>query len=245
MRHLKAGRTLGVKPAHRKAMLRNIVTSLLEKEQIKTTVARAKEMRKPLDNMITLGKRGDLSARRKALGFVKSKEAMAKLFGELAERYKDRPGGFSRIMKLGPRRGDGAEMALILLVDKPDDPFAGESKPRRRGGKKEPKAVLQDVAETVREEASGQPPADAEPAKSSKKAAAEADLQTDETKGAEASAQEAAADDTAPDTVSGGAPEADSGGAPEAVSGGAPEAVSGGAPEADSGDAPQKQEEKK
>lgn len=215
MRHLKAGRTLGVKPAHRKAMLRNIVTSLVEKEQIKTTVARAKEMRKPLDKMITLGKRGDLSARRMALGYVKSKEAMAKLFGELAERYRDRQGGFSRIMKLGPRRGDGAEMALILLVGKPDDPFAEESKPRRRKGKKEPKAVLQDVAEEVREEAPDKPPPDAEPAKSSKKAAAEADLQSDEGQGAEASAQEAPADDSTREPPSGDAPGTGSGDAPE------------------------------
>lgn len=207
MRHLKAGRTLGVKPAHRKAMLRNIVTSLVEKEQIKTTVARAKEMRKPLDKMITLGKRGDLSSRRTALGFVKSKEAMAKLFGELAERYRDRQGGFSRIMKLGPRRGDGAEMALIMLVGKPDDPFAEDSKPRRRGGKKEPKEVLQDVAEEVREEASGKPPSDAEPAKSSKKAAAEADHQSQEGEGTVASAQDAPPDDSTPETGSGDAPE--------------------------------------
>lgn len=207
MRHLKAGRTLGVKPAHRKAMLRNIVTSLVEKEQIKTTVARAKEMRKPLDKMITLGKRGDLSARRTALAFVKSKEAMAKLFGELAERYQERQGGFSRILKLGPRRGDGAEMALILLVGKPDDPFAEESKPRRRGGKKEPKAVLKDVAEEVREEIPGKTPPDAEPAKSSKKAAAEADMRSEEGKGAEASAQDTAALDTTPEPVSGDAPE--------------------------------------
>ena len=193
MRHLKAGRTLGVKPAHRKAMLRNIVTSLIEEEQIKTTVARAKEMRKPLDKMITLGKTGDLSARRKALGFVKSKAAMAKLFGELAERYKDREGGFSRIMKLGPRKGDGAEMALILMVGNPDDPFAEEGQPRRRRGKKEPKAVLEDVAEEVREEAKDTPP-DAESAKSSKKAAAEADTGSDESEGAGASAPEGADD---------------------------------------------------
>ena len=124
MRHLKSGRALGVKPAHRRAMMRNLVSSLIEQEQIKTTLARAKEMRTPLDHMITLGKKGDLSARRQALTFVKGKVAMAKLFGELAERYAERPGGFSRILRLGPRRGDGAEMVVILLVGNPNDPFA-------------------------------------------------------------------------------------------------------------------------
>lgn len=180
MRHLKAGRSLGVTTAHRKAMLRNMVTSLIEREQIKTTVTRAKEMRKYLDKMITLGKRGDLSSRRTALGFVKSKEAMAKLFGEFAERYQDRQGGFSRIMKLGPRRGDGAEMALILLVGNPDDPFSEENKSTRRQPKKAAKPVLDAVAEQVREDSSakaGQETAEEKPAISSKKAAAEADVE--------------------------------------------------------------------
>ena len=155
MRHLKAGRTLGVKPAHRRAMLRNIVTSLIEKERIRTTLARAKELRKPLDRMITLGKQGDLSARRQALRFIKSKEAMAKLFGDFAERYEKREGGFSRILQLGPRRGDGAEMALVILVGSPDDPFADESKPKRPGGRRKSKPVLDEVAAEVRDGAAG------------------------------------------------------------------------------------------
>ena len=155
MRHLKAGRALGVTSAHRRAMLRNLVTSLIEKEQIRTTVARAKELRKPLDKMITLGKRGDLHARRQALTFVKSKEAMANLFGDFAERYKDRDGGFSRILKLGPRRGDGAEMAVVVLVGSPEDPMAEAAKParRRRGGAKKTTEVITDVASEVRAEA--------------------------------------------------------------------------------------------
>jgi large subunit ribosomal protein L17 len=152
MRHLKSGRALGVKPAHRRAMLRNMVTSLLEHGRIKTTVTRAKELRKPLDQMITLGKQGDLAARRQALGFVKSKAAMANLFGDLAERYKERHGGYSRILRVGPRRGDGAELALVLLVGGESDPFADEKKPRRRGAR-QPKAVLEQVAEEVGEAA--------------------------------------------------------------------------------------------
>lgn len=149
MRHLKAGRALGVKPAHRRAMMRNLVSSLIEQEQIKTTLARAKEMRTPLDHMITLGKKGDLSARRQALAFVKGKVVMAKLFGELAERYTERAGGFSRILRLGPRRGDGAEMVMILLVGNPNDPFADEKKPSRKGPRKKATEVLDEVAEEV------------------------------------------------------------------------------------------------
>ena len=116
--------------------MRNLVTSLLEHEQITTTVARAKEMRGPLDNMITLGKKGDLAARRRALGFVKTKKAMQMLFDELPERYAERPGGYSRIVRVGARKGDGASMALVQLVDAPNDALAHAEKPtsRRRGG---------------------------------------------------------------------------------------------------------------
>jgi large subunit ribosomal protein L17 len=152
MRHLKAGRALGVKPAHRRAMMRNMVTSVLEHGQIRTTLARAKELRKPLDQMITLGKRGDLAARRRALGFVKSKEAMANLFGDLAERYKERSGGYARVLKLGTRRGDGAELALVMLVGSENDPFTEDKRPRRRPAAKQPKQVIEQVAEEVRSE---------------------------------------------------------------------------------------------
>ncbi len=135
MRHQKSGRALGVKPAHRRAMLRNLVTSLLEHEQITTTVARAKELRGPLDKMITLGKKGDLSARRKALTFVKSKKAMEVLFGAFAERYAERPGGYCRVVRTSVRKGDGAEMAIVQLVDAPNDALAEAQKPAsRRGG---------------------------------------------------------------------------------------------------------------
>lgn len=129
MRHLKSGRRLGVNTAHRKAMMRNLVTSLLEYEQIYCTLARAKEMRKPLDKMITLGKAGDLHARRQALKFIKSKSAMANLFGEFATRYENRNGGYSRIIRLGKRRlGDGAEMVIIQLIDGSYDLFSKAKK---------------------------------------------------------------------------------------------------------------------
>jgi len=152
MRHLRAGKTLGVKPAHRRARLRNLVTSLLEHGRIRTTVLRAKEMRKPLDHMITLGKQGDLAARRKALTFVKSKLAMANLFGELAERFKDRQGGYSRIIRMDRRRGDGAEMAMVILVGSENDPFTEAAKPRRAAGGRKPKGkVIDEVAEKVQD----------------------------------------------------------------------------------------------
>ena len=116
MRHLKAGKRLGRTTAHRKALMRNLVTSLLKHGQIKTTVTKAKEMRKDFDKMITLAKRGDLHARRQALSFVMEKNVVAKLFEEFGPLYKDRNGGYTRIYKVGNRLGDNAEMALIQMV---------------------------------------------------------------------------------------------------------------------------------
>ncbi|PCI28423.1 MAG: 50S ribosomal protein L17 [SAR324 cluster bacterium] len=117
MRHLKAGKRLGVTTSHRKAMMRNLVTSLLEHGEIKTTITRAKEMRKYFDKMIILGKRNTLHSRRQALAFVKTKEAMEKLFDEYGPLYQERNGGYTRIYKLGNRLGDNAQLALIQMVD--------------------------------------------------------------------------------------------------------------------------------
>ena len=118
MRYRKAGRKLGRNAAHRKALFRNMVTSLLEHEQIKTTDAKAKELRGVAERMITLAKRGDLHARRQALSVIQSKDVTAKLFGELAERYRERPGGYTRVIKLGHRHGDAAPVSIIELVDR-------------------------------------------------------------------------------------------------------------------------------
>jgi len=120
MRHRVAGRKLGRKTGHRLAMFRNMVTSLLDHERIVTTVTKAKEIRKFAEHMITLGKRGDLYARRQALAFVRSKKVAHKLFAEIAPRYAQRQGGYTRIVKMGFRRGDGAPMCLIELV-KPEE----------------------------------------------------------------------------------------------------------------------------
>ena len=120
MRHLKAGRRLARTTEHRKAMLRNLVTQLLEHEQVQTTQAKAKEARQWAEKMITLAKRGDLHARRQTLRVVRTKKAMAKLFGELKDRYQDRPGGYTRIIPLGFRVGDGAPLTLLELVGRPE-----------------------------------------------------------------------------------------------------------------------------
>ena len=117
MRHRKSGRKLNRTSSHRKAMMRNLVTSLLEHERIETTDAKAKELRGLADRMITLGKRGDLHARRRALRVIRSKEVTAKVFDELAERFRDRPGGYTRVLKLGNRVGDAAPVSIIELVD--------------------------------------------------------------------------------------------------------------------------------
>jgi large subunit ribosomal protein L17 len=117
MRHRKAGRRLGRNTSHQQAMLRNMVTSLLEHERIVTTTPKAKELRKLTDKMITLAKRGDLHARRQALAVIRSKKVVDKLFTELKEEYKDRNGGYTRIIRTGNRTGDAASMAIIELVN--------------------------------------------------------------------------------------------------------------------------------
>ena len=152
MRHLKPGNRLGVTTAHRLAMMRNMVTSIIENGQITCTLARAKEVRKPLEKMIGLGKRGTLHSRRQALRFVKSKEAMAQLFGDLAERYKDRNGGYCRIIKLGKNRlGDNSEMAIIQLLGSEGDKLS-ELKTQKGAKKKQKKkenTVLKEVSEEI------------------------------------------------------------------------------------------------
>ncbi len=113
---MAGNRKLGRTTDHRMAMLRAMVTFLLENGRIETTVARAREVRPLAEKMITLGKKNTLASRRQAAAFLTRKEAVAKTFGELSEKYADRNGGYTRIVKIGPRRGDAAEMAIIELV---------------------------------------------------------------------------------------------------------------------------------
>jgi large subunit ribosomal protein L17 len=117
MRHLKQGRKLGRTTAHRKALLRNLATALFEHERIVTTEPKAKELRRIADKLVTLGKRGNLHARRQALQVVRSNAVVRKLFDEVAPRFAGRQGGYTRILRLGYRPGDAAAMAVIELVD--------------------------------------------------------------------------------------------------------------------------------
>ncbi|MDJ0787348.1 MAG: 50S ribosomal protein L17 [Myxococcota bacterium] len=117
MRHRYRHGKLGRNASHRKALLRNMVTSLLAEERIETTDAKAKELRRVADKMITLGKRGDLHARRQALAVIRDDGVTAKLFSTLAERYKERPGGYTRVLKTRNRIGDAAPMSIVELVD--------------------------------------------------------------------------------------------------------------------------------
>ena len=116
MRHRKAGRKLGRTSSHRRAMMRNLVTSLLEHEKIITTDAKAKELRGVADKMITLGKRGTLHARRQALSFIRDNRVTQKVFEELSSRYTERAGGYTRIVKVGNREGDNALLSMIELM---------------------------------------------------------------------------------------------------------------------------------
>jgi len=122
MRHGVAGRKLGVTSSHRKAMFRNMAVALLKHEQITTTLPKAKELRPVTERLITLGKRGGLHARRLAYNELRDETIVAKLFSGLADRYRTRPGGYTRVLKAGVRYGDAASMAVIELVDR--DPAA-------------------------------------------------------------------------------------------------------------------------
>lgn len=129
MRHRKGPRKLNRTTSHRKAMFANMATALVKHEQIVTTLPKAKELRRAVDKLITLGKRGDLHARRQALSVIKDRALVDKLFTTLAERYADRPGGYTRVLKAGFRYGDSAPMAIIELVDRDEDARGQDSGP--------------------------------------------------------------------------------------------------------------------
>jgi large subunit ribosomal protein L17 len=130
MRHRKKGRKLGRTSAHRKAMLSNMAASLIKHEQISTTLPKAKELRGVVDRLITLGKRGDLHARRQAIAALGDKAMVGKLFATLGPRYAERPGGYTRVLKAGFRYGDAAPMAVIELVDRDPEAKGLDSGPR-------------------------------------------------------------------------------------------------------------------
>ena len=171
MRHRKAGRKLSRTSSHRLAMFRNLVTSVLEHERVMTTDAKAKEIRRWVDWMITLGKKGDLAARRQALRVIRDKSVVHKLFADLAPRYQNVNGGYSRVIKIGYRRGDGAPMSMIELID-------FETLEKKRPGKKKKKEKAR-VEEAVTEaavdsEAEGAPGVAEEPSEGEKSEVEEA-----------------------------------------------------------------------
>src|SRR6266511_28372 len=127
MRHRRSGRKLGRDASHRKALYANLTSALIEHGRIRTTAAKAKEVRPVAEQMITLGRRGGVHARRQALKFLRSQDVVHKLFSDVGPRFADRDGGYSRIVRIGPRLGDAAEMVYLELVD-----FLPEAKPVRR-----------------------------------------------------------------------------------------------------------------
>ncbi len=137
MRHLVKKKKLGRNTAQRRALLRNLVTSFLEKERMRTTLAKAKAAKPLAEKMITLAKRDTLHAKRQALSYIYKKPVVKKLFEELGPRFSERPGGYTRIVKIGPRAGDGAEMAILELIG---SEFEKKAKKKKEKGKAKPKA---------------------------------------------------------------------------------------------------------
>lgn len=158
MRHKRLGRKLGVTTKHRKSMFRNMVTDLFRFDKIKTTDMKAKELRRIAEKMITLAKEGTLHKRRQAAAYIRDKSVLKKLFDEIAAKFKDRPGGYTRIIKLGFRKGDNTPISVIELVE--EDYKPAKKKKAKTSAKKQPKT--------------GETPAEGKPkAKSSKKESAE------------------------------------------------------------------------
>lgn len=154
MRHNKAGRRLGRTTSHRVAMFRNMVTSLLSNERITTTDAKAKELRSIADKMVTLGKKGDLHAMRQAAAYIRDKKVVTKLFATIAPRYKDRNGGYTRIIKLGIRTGDNAPLSQIELVEEQFVAKPATKKPVQKTVKPSAPAPEAPLVEAKAEEAS-------------------------------------------------------------------------------------------
>jgi large subunit ribosomal protein L17 len=156
MRHRARSRKLGRTSAHRAAMYRNMVTSLLQHGRIETTDAKAKEVRRIADRMITLGKRGTLHARRRALRVIRQREVAARVFDELADRYRDRPGGYTRVLKLRHRVGDAAPMSMVELVEG-QAPVAARAAGRKKRSKKIARKTEEKTGKAAAEEGGDKP----------------------------------------------------------------------------------------
>ena len=155
MRHSNSGRRLGRNSSHRAALYRNLVTSLFEHGKVQTTDAKAKEVRRIAERLITLGKKGDLHARRRALAYVRDKDVVAKLFAEVSPRFAGRPGGYTRIVKLWARRGDNAPISLLELVQEECTPKPKRAKPALEAAKPAP-AVASPASEAAAAVAEGE-----------------------------------------------------------------------------------------
>jgi large subunit ribosomal protein L17 len=160
VRHARSGKKLGRDSAHRKALYANLAGALIEHGRIKTTVTKAKAVRPIAEQMITLGRRGDLHARRQATAFLRSRDVVHKLFAEVAPLFKERPGGYTRIVKIGPRPGDAAEMAYLELVD--EEYVAREREARREEPVAEEPVAEEPVADVPVEAAEEAPETEAE-----------------------------------------------------------------------------------
>jgi len=166
VRHRKSSAKLGKTGSHRRAMLRNMVTSLLRHERIKTTLPKAKEARRYAEKMITLGKKETLAARRRAYRFISDTVIVKKIFDNLAYRYVERKGGYTRIIKIGPRRGDAAEMVFLELVDRPEpteEDLKGDKKKKASESTKNKVTKTESKEESKKDTKKKQPKA--EPAK--------------------------------------------------------------------------------
>ena len=190
MRHMKSGKRLGRNTSHRKAMMRNMVTSFFDHEKITTTDARAKELRKMAEKLITIALRGDLHSRRLVMQLVRDKKIVAKLFDTIAPRYTERPGGYTRIIKLGHRSGDNASLSVIELVE---EEFTAKPKKKKAPAKKAAKPVEPVVEETPVEEEAPAEEAPAEEAPAEEAPAEEAPAE--EAPAEEAPAEEAPAEE--------------------------------------------------
>lgn len=157
MRHARSGKKLGRDSAHRKALYSNLAGALIEHGRIKTTVTKAKAVKPIAEQMITLGRRGDLHARRQATAFLRSRDVVHKLFADVAPLFKDRPGGYTRIVRIGPRPGDAAEMVYLELVD---EEYVATQREERTP---EPVVHAEPEAEVVEEQAPAEPEVEHDP----------------------------------------------------------------------------------
>jgi len=191
MRHNKIGRQLGRNSSHRKAMYRNMVTSLFEHGRIQTTDAKAKELRRIAERLITIGKKNDLASKRRAMAFVRSRDVVAKLFDEICPGFGERPGGYTRIIKVGNRRGDNAPISILELVTEDYKPKAKKKAAPKKAAA--PKAKAPEVEEKVEEAVEAAPE---EAAEETVEAAAE-QAEAEEAPAEEAAAEEASAEEEA------------------------------------------------